>query len=74
MLFLISETHFSGMRTVVGVETMRDGGWSALLDRRVAALVHAASAMPDSLIHTVDVLHAVPKVNLSAILLSLIHI
>lgn len=56
-------------RTTVGVETLRDSGWAPLTGgRRSAALVHSASALPDTLEHVVDALARAHNVNLAAIL------
>ena len=55
-------------RTTVGIETLRDSGWADLVGKRCAALVHSASALPDTLIHTVDALASAPGVRLEAIL------
>ena len=58
-------------RVSLGIEGLRDSGWAALAGRSVAALVHAASALPDTLEHTVDTLHAAAPtagINFSAIL------
>ena len=43
-------------RTTLGIEVLRDSGWAPLVGRRVAALLHAASALPDTLEHTADAL------------------
>lgn len=57
------------MRTLVGVELLRDSGWAGIAHVRSAALVHAASVLPDTLQHTVDALSSArPTVNLQAIL------
>ena len=50
-----------------GIQVLRDAGWAPLLNRSVCALVHAASALPDTLVHTVDALHG-SGVNLTAVL------
>lgn len=55
-------------RTIVGMEQLRSSGYEALAGKRCATLVHSASALPDTLIHTVDALAHAPKVQLSAIL------
>jgi uncharacterized protein YbbC (DUF1343 family) len=55
-------------RTHVGIELLRDSGWADVAGVRSAALVHAASVLPDTLQHTVDALaSAGPTVNLQAI-------
>ena len=41
---------------LVGVELLRDSGWAGIAHVRSAALVHAASVLPDTLQHTVDAL------------------
>ena len=58
----------SAPRVAVGIEALRDSGYAAIADKRVAALVHSASAFPDTLIHTVDALAAAQGVQLEAIL------
>ena len=63
------------MRTLVGVELLRDSGWAGIAHVRSAALVHAASVrcspvvvVVDTLQHTVDALSSArPTVNLQAI-------
>lgn len=57
-----------GARTTVGVEALRASGWAPLTGLRSAALVHSASALPDTLEHVVDVLAKARGVNLVAIL------
>ena len=56
-------------RTIVGVETLRSSNppWAPLRNKRTVALVHAASALPDTLTHTVDAI-ADDGLKLAAIL------
>ena len=54
-------------RTIVGVESLRSSNWAPLRNKRTVALVHAASALPDTLTHTVDAI-AADGLKLAAIL------